>query len=403
MSIFLHQSTVIFGVNISFADFFCMMILFVLVINNGMSVPITPLLFFLVVSIQVLVTAVFLVPYTFMHNPDAIKITSDYLKLLATFIYFILGYNLTRFHLLEKTLKWYSIFGLLIGALGIFLTFFRIDVFSQLLFFAGIRFKGLMIDPNYFSILQITALVYISRLQTLKVRYKLLAFLITFLSVLVSGSKTGIITLFCYTMLRILEYVFLKKKKQRELIYQLFLMGLFIIIAPIMIHFVQVSSNNLVASIPAFSRIQFLFTDFGSAISEDGSGRAVTWQAALQIIQLAPLTGVGIGTYTSIAWELFHYNNIAHNTFLQLSAEWGIPIAFMFFTYVFFMLGKATNSSLYGAEMNLILRDIIMILLIGSMAISLNNARVLWLFLGALVSSLQLNKAREPSKTENSE
>ena len=136
--------------------------------------------------------------------------------------------------------------------------------------------------------------------------------------------------------------------------------------------------------------MQCSLCDFSGAISENGSGRDITWKVAIQVIQLSPVTGIGIGTYSHIAYQMFHSNNIAHNTFLQLSAEWGIPLAFMLFIYMFFTIGKATNFSISNdSEMNLILRDIIIILLIGSMAISLNNARVLWLILGALVFSLK--------------
>jgi O-antigen ligase len=146
--------------------------------------------------------------------------------------------------------------------------------------------------------------------------------------------------------------------------------------------------NGLTASIPALARIELLFTDFSSAFSENGSGRNITWKVALQLIQLSPVIGIGIGTYSNIAIELFHQSDISHNTFLQLSAEWGIPLAFIFFIYVFFILGSATFTRKPNWDHNLILRDIIIILLIGSMAISLNNARILWLVLGALVSSL---------------
>jgi O-antigen ligase len=398
MSILLHQSNEVFGVNVSFADFFCTIIFMVFVYKKQLLIPVTPLMFFFIVSIVVLVTAVFYIPFKFMYYPNPIRIINDYIKLLAIFMYFIIGYNLSNLYFLEKTLKWYSLFGLLVGAAGVLLTFTNIHVFSQILFFGDTRFRGLMNDPNYFSVLHISALVYISRSKTIKARYKFLAFLITFLSVITTGSKTGIITLICYLTLRLIEYLFTSKKKLSVVVTQLFLVIIIVLITPITFNLIQNVLNQAAASIPSFARIHFLFTDFIDAISVSGSGRDATWKVALKVIQLSPLIGIGIGTYSNIASELFQFNNIAHNTFLQLSAEWGFPLTVVLFSYLFFTLGKVTISRIPNSETNLMLRDIILILLIGSMAISLNNARVLWLFMGALVSSIDRNKVGKITK-----
>lgn len=384
-AILLHQSSIVFGINISFADIFCLLLLTLLVINNRMLIPIGPLLFFFIVSILVLTTANFYIPMKYTSTSNPVRIISDYTKLLATFIYFLLGYNLANLNLLKTAIKWYSVFGILIGAAGVLLTILKINVLTSLLFFGDTRFKGLMTDPNYFSVLQVTALVYLSRLETVRMRYKIMAFFVTLLSVVVSGSKTGIITFICYFIFRTIEYLFTKKIKVKLLIFQLFFMGIVLLIAPVVINLLLTNLSNIASAIPSFSRVYLLFTDFGSAVSEGGSGREITWKGAFQIIQLSPLIGIGVGTYTTVAWEMFQYSSLAHNTFLQISAEWGIPLAVFFFSYIFILLGKATNLHIHNSETNLILRDIILILLIGSMAISLNNARMLWLFLGGLM------------------
>jgi O-antigen ligase len=374
-----------FGINLSFGDIFCLLFLLILVVNNQLLIPTTPLMFFLLVSMLVLVTATFYIPTKYSIELNPLRISSDYIKLLASFAYFIIGYNLAYMNLIRKSVKWYSLFGILVGTLGTVMTLLNLRFFSGILFFGDTRFRGLMIDPNYYAVLQVTALVYLSRSKTIKSQYKLLAILMTMLSVLSSGSKTGMVTLLCYVIFRVLESLFLRRKNISNYIFQLSLILLFIVLTPIIVELFQMFSNNIVAHIPAFARINSLFTDFSYAISGNGSGREDTWKAAFQVIQLSPLTGVGIGTYTTIAWEMFRYANVAHNTFLQILAEWGIPLATIFFSYVFFVAVKTTNSEEESAEINQILRDIIIILLIGSMAISLNNARVLWLVLGALV------------------
>ncbi|MGX6446053.1 O-antigen ligase family protein [Neobacillus sp. K501] len=401
MAVLLHQSQVVFGVNISFADLFCIYIFIVLLINNQIKIPITAVSYFLVVSISVLISTVFLVPVKYMFNPEPLSIISEYIKLVALFLYFILGYNLNHNHLMEKIVRWYSAIGVLIGGAGIIFTVFNIRVFSEILFFAGTRFRGFMIDPNYYSILQIAALVYISRINTIKVSYKWLAFFIIFMSVLNSGSKTGIISLLCYLTIRVFEYLLKQNKNAFVVVVQLILLTSIILIVPAILGFLQYLINVLGASIPSFVRIQQLLTDFGGAISENGSGRDVTWRVAFGVIQLSPIIGVGIGTYSTVAFQMFHSDEISHNTFLQLSAEWGIPLAFLLFFYIFFLLGKATTARLPNTIFNHILRDIIIILLLGSIAISLNNARLLWLVLGALVSSLYRDNTQDMKEGKN--
>lgn len=388
MAFLLNQSGIVKGVNFSFSDLFCLVILIVIAYKKELYLPIAPSIYFLVVSIITLLTSVFYVPIEFNLDPQPKQIISDFVKLVAIFVYFIIGYNLAKLMLIESIVKWYSMFGILIGGLGVFLTVFQIEVFSEVLFFAGTRYKGFMIDPNYFSVLNISALVYFSRLNNIKTHYKCLAIFITLLSVLASGSKTGVITLFCYLLFRIIGSLFSRKKKLSNIIIGLVGVIFLMLMTPVIDQILPFVENNILHNIPSITRIQELFTDFDEAISESGSGRDATWKVALQIIQLSPLIGIGIGTYTNIGFDLYHLNNVAHNTFLQVSAEWGIPLAFLFFLYTFILLGKASHSKKTQHEMNKILRDIIIILLIGSMAISLNNARVLWLFLGALVSSV---------------
>ncbi|MDQ1144588.1 O-antigen ligase [Bacillus sp. SORGH_AS 510] len=393
MAILLHQSQVIFGINISFADLFCILIFTVLVLHNRLSIPIIPVIYFVVVSIVVLITSVFFIPLKLMYTPDPMGIFSDYSKLVAILVYFIFGYNLSRNDLMEDVVKWYSYFGIFIGGLGVVFTTLNIHVFSDILFYGGVRYRGLMIDPNYFSVLQITALVYLTREKSIKMRYKWAAGFIVALAVLISGSKTGIITFTGYMFFRFIEYVFTQRKHALAVVGQLFGVVLLIAVVPLIFSYLHNLVGILSASIPSFSRVELLFTNFSGAFSENGSGRNVTWKVAVQIIQFSPILGVGIGTYRHIAIEMFHESDISHNTFLQLSAEWGIPLAFLFFSYVLFMLGKATikiNTAEY--DRNLILRDIIIILLIGSMAISLNNARILWLVFGALGASLDMKQ-----------
>lgn len=64
-----------------------------------------------------------------MYNPSVMSIANDYIKLIAIFIYFITGYNLTHKNLVKTTIKWYSVSGMVIGGLGAIFTVLNIRLF----------------------------------------------------------------------------------------------------------------------------------------------------------------------------------------------------------------------------------------------------------------------------------
>ena len=386
MGMFLNQSNVIFGVNFSFADFFCFLAVLILVFKKRLQLPFAPTMFFLVVSISVIFTAVFYVPSKFSYYPDSHKIISDYLKLIAVFIYFLLGYNIAKLKLIDKALQGYSLFALGIAIIGVVFTIFNIKIFSQVLFYGSTRFRGLMNDPNYFSVLQLAALVYFSRMKKVNTLLKNVAVLFIVISILASGSKTGMITLLCYLIFRVVEYLIKAKKKASTLIIQLFFVILLVAAIPVVLSIIGNLINYLATVIPAFARVQTIFIDFNVAISGGGSGRDTTWKIALELIKSSPIIGIGVGTYSGVAKQYFGTGVIAHNTYLQLITEWGIPLVVILFSYIFYVIGKATFSKNVNGEMNFILRDILIIFLIGSLGISLNNARMFWLVLGAFLS-----------------
>ncbi len=380
---FLNQSRVMFGANISIADFFLAFALIVLIFKNKVLLPVFPTLYFLTVSIFVLYNTVFLIPYKFMFSPDLSSILKDYLKILIVYVYFIMGYSLPNLGLIEKSLKWYSIFGLLVGILGIMFTVFNVNLFSQSLFLYAPRFNGLMNDPNYFSIIQVSVFVYFSRSKDVKGAYKWIILLLIILSILVSGSKTGLVTLLSYIALRVIENAFKWKGNQSKVTIQMFLFSLLIMIFALSRDLIQNLIEHMTSILPVFARVEYIFTDFNSAISGSGSSRDLTWEVAIEIIKQFPIIGIGIGTYTNIAEELYGFEAIAHNTYLQLFSEWGILLPSLLFIYIFIFIVKVTFSKETKPNSTLILRDMIIVFLFGSLAISLNNARMFWVFLGA--------------------
>lgn len=392
MAMFLNQSTIFFGVNFSFADFFCFTAVLVLLFKNRIYLPSVPTLFFFIVSISVLLTAIFYIPYKFSYIPDNGTVLSNYFKLIVVFVYFILGYNISKMALINKAIRGFSLAALGIAIIGATFTIFNISIFSDILYYCSTRFRGLMNDPNYFSVLQLVAFVYFSREKKINILLKYVAVFLIILSILASGSKTGMVVLLFYLFFRVLENLIITKKKFSRLIIQLFIIVLLLAIAPVVLVTAQNLTNSLISIIPSFARVQTVFTDFNVAISEGGSSRNQTWQIATEIIKFSPVIGVGIGTYSGIANQLFGTGVLAHNTYLQISAEWGVPLAIIFFSYVFYLIYQATffrnktGDTITSSTAVLILRDILIVFLIASLALSLNNSRIFWLVTGALVS-----------------
>lgn len=386
MALLLNQTNYFFGINFSFADLICIILLLKILISKKALIPVAPTLFFLLTSILVIFTAVFYVPNKLEFSPNLIEVMSNYIKLFATFIYFIVGNNLARLNCTRKIIKWFSIGALILGVIAFVFTVFKIKLFSNLLYDSGIRFKGLMGDPNYFSILQICAIAYFININNIKssLRYVFIFFLL--ISILVSGSKTGVITLIMYFLvLKPIDNLFNIKIKYKTIILSIFIIIFLILIIPYLSYKIDRMLIYASERIPALNRISVIFTDFNTAVSGSGSGRDLTWSIALKMIELSPLIGIGVGTYTGLSNQYWNVNTVAHNTYLQLSVEWGLPLVMIFFFYVFIIIGKVSFIQDKRTEQNIILRDMIFAFLIGSLAISLNNARMFWMFLGALV------------------
>jgi O-antigen ligase len=265
-----------------------------------------------------------------------------------------------------------------------------------MLYDGGIRFKGFMNDPNYFAILQVISLCFFMGEKKLNAKFKLMIAFFTFMGVIVSGSKTGFVTLLCYTIIKLSLYALRLRKKSSVIyvcmvIFMLIFLALFSAFDLLKEHII-----NIQAVIPVFNRLKPLITgDISTAISDGGSSRFSTWKTALEVVGLSPVIGIGMGTYTGIAYKLAGSQSIAHNTYLQLSAEWGIPLAEIFFLYVADTLRKAVHfSKIYNDSDYSVLIDMSIMLLIGSMAISLNNARIFWFCLGTLAYKSDLAKIR---------
>jgi len=71
---------------------------------------------------------------------------------------------------------------------------------------------------------------------------------------------------------------------------------------------------------------------------EAGDARLVAWKAGLNMIKAYPLTGVGLGNFKAVmvgyADPNADINSIAHNTYLEIAAELGIPALLLFLVLI---------------------------------------------------------------------
>lgn len=386
-SILLNHSNKDFGINLSLSDISIFLSILLLIIKGKFVLPKYHTMFFLILSIILLMTSVFYSPFKFNFIINYSSITKDYLKLLTSFLFFLLGYNISRLNIMKINVKWYSIGAMIISSTGLLMKLLNINYLNSLMYFGSSRFRGLMSDPNYYSIVQCTALVYFLRQNSIFKIKKILLYVMNFVFIAMSGSKTGMVTLIIYSFFVFLEHQLVKKKSYKSIIISLFLIFFLILSFPLLVYILNTFLNKILALFPVFKRMQLLFEDFFSAIVQEGSDRDATWGSAVETIRESPLVGVGLGSYTIINRTMFKGGSVAHNTYLQIFAEWGGILGLLFFGYIFLIIAKVIfKAKSYNYDSDLfITRDIVLILLIGSLAVSLNNARMFWMFLGGLV------------------
>ncbi|NLY08802.1 MAG: O-antigen ligase family protein [Tissierellia bacterium] len=391
LSIFLNQQKPMFGYNLSFSDFAAILLILIFVFKKKLVIPNSIMLFFLLLSVITVSSAYFISPNKFNYMVNIDLIINNYLKLVSSFIYFILGYNFYKNMKMDLVYKWYSIGAVIVGLMGVLIVFFNINIINNEYLFMGSRYIGLMSDPNYFSVIQCTALVFFMRKKDLSKTFRVLCCIVIFLSIALAGSKTGMIVLICYTLIVLGETILINRTRQ-QLLKNLFIVLVIIILLPFLFNLFNATINAIASVYPTFDRVKILFVDFGSAISDGGSSRDRTWSVAIDIVKESPIFGVGIGSYLAVTNAVHGGGGFAHNTYLQIMAEWGMPLSSTLFIFMFYIIFKHVASNRKMRSESIIIRDIFIILLIGSLALSLNNARMFWLFLGALYKSSQYLK-----------
>ena len=280
-SIFLNHSNRDLGMNVSLADIFILLSISMLIVKRKFVLPNYATMFFMLLSIILIMTSISYSPIKFNFTMNHSDIIKDYIKLFVSFLFFLLGYNISRLNILKVNIKWYSIGAFIISSTGLILKILNINILNNLMYYGGSRFRGLMIDPNYYSVIQCTALVYFLRKNDISTIKKIAFYLLTFIFISMSGSKTGMITLLIYTLFIFMENLLVKKASYNWILFFLISIIILILTVPLLTTVLNMVLNKIADFFPIFGRVQLLFEDFSSAIAQGGSGRNTTWESAI--------------------------------------------------------------------------------------------------------------------------
>jgi O-antigen ligase len=99
---------------------------------------------------------------------------------------------------------------------------------------------------------------------------------------------------------------------------------------------------------PALSRFESVGQEFSG-----GQSRVSMWPGTLKLIAEHPLVGTGLGTFPVVYTEvqttfLTQFVNHAHNDYLEITSDLGIPAALLLFASIFFVLLQAVRTFLHG-------------------------------------------------------
>lgn len=383
----LHHTALIGGINSSLADVALMFVMVVVVARGNVILPRwAVLVFFGIASVGVFV-AMTVPPIFFGVTPDLMLIVTGLIKFLTLSLFWFVGWYSVDLGMFPSIVRGYVLAGVVIGLIGITVSFVPIPIISDQMLFGGFRLRGFMADPNYFAILQVTALALV-RLLRLKLRYSFFSYSVLVTSILLSGSKTGLLVMLAVLMIMGTGFFDQHKPAYRGRALARTVVLLVIGFAVLLTG----RSNELISwadsHSPALARGLTVLVDFDLAVDAGGSNRQNVWQGGLEIINTAPLTGVGFGMYLPTVTATTETIGVAHNTYIQMAAEYGIVITLGW--VLMLCIAFYRNPILDALKFELSgLRIALVAFLLAAGGLSLNNARVFWILLGACFGLMQ--------------
>jgi O-antigen ligase len=244
-------------------------------------------------------------------------------------------------------------------------------------------------DPNYFTLSAVVCLpvayyLMLDAHSRWSKAFCLVCMALTFVAVTLAASRGGFAGLVCV----ILIVLWRSPRRIRN----------FVLISTIAV--------PLLLFAPTSPLHRFLHPDYGD--QEGESSRLELWRAGWQMIQQKPFTGVGLGNFkrlvTRYEGDEVDLQKIAHNTYIEVAAEMGIPSLLVFVGILFSVYRslarvrkRATNPSFYFSTA-LAMQAALLGCVVAIMFISCEKQKILW-FLVFLTPCLEsLANAEEPEK-----
>lgn len=390
----LNHSSVILGFNLSLADPIAALLALVFIATRRMWIPPAPLLFFLLLSVHQIAVALFLAPRWTDAALPYTTILNDYLKLGATFLCLLLGMQIIRAGHTRLLLRAYISGSVAVSSIAV--ASIALPTLTSIgdLFYGGFRFQGFTNDPNYFAVMTVAALAALWYDSGIRSHLRVAASVILIGGVLLSASKTGAIALALLVIWRTLGLHAAEAgaPRSRRIVIPVAVLSVSSIALLLMPSYgIGGTFAEIIARTPALERLAPLITDFDSAIGASGSERGDAWAVAVAVILFSPFLGVGVGTYLTVAEEISGSQVLAHNTYLQIAAEWGLVFAVVLFVliarYTLLRPPLASRRAEWAISSSALL-----VLLVGSLGLSLNNSRLFWVVLGVTIAAHLLSR-----------
>ncbi|MHB7917076.1 O-antigen ligase family protein [Staphylococcus borealis] len=389
LAIFIQQSSVIAGINISIADFITVILIIYISLFYSKQFKFNLVIQFMII---LFVYRFFITLYFILFNEfvsvNIKEIIASTVKFVFVVVYFLLAYiifNLNRYN--RTFIRAYIISSTIIGILCVIGSLLKFGIIRNLFYFDEVRSKGLMNDPNYFAMTQIITLILNFKFIENKA-LKIFFSLILIASIFTTGSKTALIILIILSLFYLLMKLF--SGNALHLITILLLVMFTLILIFIFYNFKAVNIN-FVDTIPSIQRMTSIFQNGSQSIDDSGSDRSLVWLNAINLIKYSYGFGIGLIDYVHLGSLINGINLVAHNTYLQIIVEWGLIFAAIFVGYLIYIFVKLLK---YNKDQKyLYLICILGGLLLYFMTVSFNNSRYVAFIIGVL-SFVVNNKVR---------
>lgn len=396
LAVFIQQSSVIAGVNVSIADFITLLILvYLLFFANHLLKANHFLQFFIILYFYRMVMTIFILFFDDLILISVKEVLASSVKYAFVVIYFYLGIIIFKLGNSKKVIMTsYIISSIGIGFLCIVASFTSSPFLKQLLYFDDIRSKGLMNDPNYFAMTQIITLV-LAYKYIRNYIFKFLACVILLWTLTTTGSKTAFIILMVLSIYYVIKKLFSRNPVSVISILIVILFLLCVTFYNVNFYLFQLSDLN---ALPSLNRMLSIFEEGFASLNDSGSERSIVWFNAISVIKYTLGFGVGLVDYVHIGSQINGIQLVAHNTYLQIFAEWGILFGVVFAVYLIYLLIELFRFNDSGKNMTAII--VMLIMLIYFLAVSFNNSRYVAFILGIIVFIVQYEKMERDRNEE---